>query len=87
MEKGKYLCPICNEHIECKGNLAIFNKHVDKCLTSSTTTTTTTPTVAETTLTERQSINPISVDKTSHKAKKSKSDKGGNILNFFQKKS
>lgn len=32
VEKGKFLCPICNDYVECKGNIAMFNKHVDKCL-------------------------------------------------------
>ena len=31
-EVGKYLCPICNDMIDCKGNVALFYKHVDKCL-------------------------------------------------------
>jgi hypothetical protein len=33
VEKGKFLCPICSEYIECKGNITRFNKHVDLCLT------------------------------------------------------
>lgn len=31
-EKGKYMCPICNEFIDCKGNITMFNRHVDRCL-------------------------------------------------------
>ena len=34
-DKGKFLCPICNELVEAKGNISLFNKHVDKCLTNS----------------------------------------------------
>ncbi len=37
IEKGKYLCPVCNEYIDCKGNLSLFNKHVDKCLNGGNT--------------------------------------------------
>jgi hypothetical protein len=32
IEKGKFLCPICNQYVDCKGNISMFNKHVDKCL-------------------------------------------------------
>lgn len=32
VEVGKYVCPICSEPINCKGNITMFNKHVDKCL-------------------------------------------------------
>ena len=32
-EKGQYLCPICNAMVDCKGNISLFNRHVDKCLT------------------------------------------------------
>lgn len=35
VEKGKYLCPICSEFLDCKGNLSLFNKHVDRCLSGS----------------------------------------------------
>jgi hypothetical protein len=35
IEAGKFLCPICNEQIDCKGNVTLFNKHVDKCLVQS----------------------------------------------------
>ena len=31
-ERGQYLCPICSEMVDCKGNVALFNKHVDRCL-------------------------------------------------------
>ena len=31
-EVSEYLCPVCNQVIECMKNLARFNRHVDKCL-------------------------------------------------------
>jgi hypothetical protein len=36
-EKGEknvlnFFCPICNEEIDCKGNLAAFNRHIDRCM-------------------------------------------------------
>lgn len=34
-EKGKYFCPICSQDIDCKGNIAVFNRHIDKCLNAS----------------------------------------------------
>lgn len=33
VEIGKYICPVCSDVIDCKGNISIFNRHVDKCLT------------------------------------------------------
>ena len=36
-EKGKFLCPICNDMVDCKGNISLFNKHVDKCLSKDET--------------------------------------------------
>jgi len=44
-ETGKFLCPICNEMIDCKGNVTIFNKHVDKCLIQGENTNNPEPTV------------------------------------------
>jgi uncharacterized protein YlaN (UPF0358 family) len=31
-DKGKYMCPICSEMVDCKGNISLFNRHVDRCL-------------------------------------------------------
>ncbi len=28
----EFECPICNKEIDCKGNLAAFNRHIDKCM-------------------------------------------------------
>lgn len=36
-EIGKYLCPVCCENVDCKGNISLFNKHVDRCLTKGET--------------------------------------------------
>ena len=32
VDKGKFMCPICSESVDCKGNVSLFNKHVDRCL-------------------------------------------------------
>jgi hypothetical protein len=28
----EFCCPICDKQIDCKGNLAAFNRHIDKCM-------------------------------------------------------
>ena len=28
----EYFCPICSKDISCAGNLAAFNRHIDKCM-------------------------------------------------------
>ena len=33
-EVSEFICPICNKEVECMNNLARFNRHVDKCLTT-----------------------------------------------------
>ncbi len=28
----EFWCPICEKEIDCRGNLAAFNRHIDKCM-------------------------------------------------------
>lgn len=79
IEKGKYLCPICNEYIDCKGNLSIFNKHVDRCLNGDANN----PTAGTTNHPAKEEPERVA---TAPKGKKAKSEKGA-LLNFLQKKS
>jgi hypothetical protein len=31
-ERSQFVCPICNQEVQCMSNLAAFNRHIDKCL-------------------------------------------------------
>ena len=80
-EAGKYLCPICNEMIDCKGNVALFNKHVDKCLIQSEKLHNPTNTVDN----NDNKSEGVSVKSKTTKTTKSKKSPTSTLTDFFKK--
>ena len=84
-EKGKYLCPICSQMVDCKGNISLFNKHVDKCLTKDSSN----PSRDGQNVMQVESELEVEVKSaTNRSTKKEKSKKGGNgsLTQFLKKK-